>query len=71
MLWLREYVVGLAVSMGSKGRKDTTNPPRRHQAALAFFQLKVRFYGKEELPTIPEFISLIKASVKARAREII
>jgi len=53
--------------MGSKERKDTPEPPRRHQAALAFFQLKGRFYGKEELPTIPGFISLIKASVKARS----
>ncbi len=53
--------------MGSKGGKDTPDPPRRHQAALASFQLKGRFYGKEELPTIPGFISLIKASVKPRS----
>ena len=63
----RQYVVVLRVSMGSKERKDTPEPPRRHQAALASFQLKGRFYGKEELPTIPGFISLIKASVKARS----
>ena len=56
----------LMVSMDSKkGHKNAPHPPRRHQAALASFELKGRFYGKEELPTIPGFISLIKASVKA------
>lgn len=63
----RQYVVRLGVSMRSKGREDPPDPSRRHQVALALFQLKGRFYGKEELPTIPGFILLIKASVKARS----
>ncbi len=64
----RQYVVGLRVSMRSKERKDTPEPPRRHQAALASFQLKGRFYGKEELSTLPRFISLIKAAMNASAK---
>ena len=50
-----------------KNIKASTHSTKQHQAALASFQLKGRFYGKEELPTIPGFISLIKASVKARS----
>ncbi len=54
--------------MGSKRNiKTSSHSTKQHQAALASFQLKGRFYGKEELPTIPGFISLIKASVKARS----
>ena len=69
MLWPRQYVVGLGVSMGSKGRKDPPDPPRRHQAALASFQLKGRFYGKEELSNLPRFVSLIKAAMNASAKK--
>ena len=61
----REYVAGLAVSMISKGRKNTPEPFKQHQAALASFQLKGRFYGKEELSTLPRFVSLIKAAMNA------
>ncbi len=68
VLWPRQYVVGLRVSMGSKERKDTPEPPRRHQAALASFQLKGRFYGKEDLSTLPRFISLIKAAMNPSAK---
>ncbi len=50
-----------------KNIKASTHSTKQHQAALAFFQLKGRFYGKEELTTIPGFISLIKASMKARS----
>ncbi len=65
----RQYVVGLRVSMRSKERKDTPEPPRRHQAALASFQLKGRFYGKEDLSTLPRFISLIKAARNASGKK--
>ncbi len=65
----RQYVVGLRVSMGSKERKDTPEPPRRHQAALASFQLKGRFDGQEDLSTLPRLISLIKAAMNASAKD--
>ena len=59
----------LMVSMGSKKRhKNAPHPPRPHQAALASFQLKGRFYGKEELSTLPRFVSLIKAAMTASAK---
>jgi len=54
--------------MLSKGRRNTPEPFKQHQAALASFQLKGRFYGKEELSTLPRFISLIKAAMNASAK---
>ena len=52
-----------------KNNNRATNSPKQHQAALASFQLKGRFYGKEELSTLPGFVSLIKAAMEARARQ--
>ncbi len=46
-----------------KNIKASTHSTKQHQAALASFQLKGRFYGKEDLSTLPRFISLIKAAM--------
>ena len=55
--------------MGSKRNiKTSSHSTKQHQAALASFQLKGRFYGKEELSTLPRFVSLIKAAMNASAK---
>ena len=55
--------------MGSKKNiKESTHSTKQHQAALASFQLKGRFYGKEDLSTLPRFISLIKAAMNPSAK---
>ena len=63
-------MVGLGVSMGSKRNiKTSSHSTKQHQAALASFQLKGTFYGKEELSTLPRFVSLIKAAINASAKK--
>ena len=55
--------------MGTKKNiKISSHSTKQHQAALASFQLKGRFYGKEELSTLPRFIFLIKAAMNASAK---
>jgi hypothetical protein len=51
-----------------KNIKASTHSTKQHQAALASFQLKGRFYGKKELSTLPRFVSLIKAAMNASAK---
>ena len=51
-----------------KNIKASTHSIKQHQAALASFQLKGRFYGKEELSTLPRFVSLIKAAMNPSAK---
>ena len=51
-----------------KNIKAFTHSTKQHQAALASFQLKGRFYGKEELSTLPRVVSLIKAAMNASAK---
>ncbi len=51
-----------------KNNKASTHSTKQHQAALASFQLKGRFYCKEELLTLPRFVSLIKAAMKVGAK---
>jgi len=51
-----------------KNIKASTHSTKQHQAALASFKLKGRFYGKEELSTLPRFVSLIKAAMNASAK---
>jgi hypothetical protein len=56
--------------MGSKKNiKTSRHSTKQHQAALASFQLKGRFYGKEEPSALPRFVSLIKAAMNASAKK--
>ncbi len=52
-----------------KNIKASTHSTKQHQAALASFQLKGTFYGKEELSTLPRFVSLIKAAMNASGKK--
>jgi len=49
--------------------KASTHSTKQHQAALASFQLKGRFYGEEELSTLPRFFPFIKAAMNASAKK--